>query len=110
MKIGGNFSEPGSLVPVTRTWRVEKPSPSNNLRDEARRSPARALVPSKAATPSTQRCGTRIIDAEQQLLQPTFVAQVLGQMLGATADNFAATRAYGKIVSGCSYSRFTKVV
>ena len=43
----------------------------------------------------TSRCGTRVIDAEQQLLQPEFVAQVLGQMLGTASDNrIVAARAY----------------
>jgi hypothetical protein len=96
MKIGGNYSEPGSLVPIERTWRVEKPAASSNLRDDSRRHSARALTNVKSATTlNTTRCGTRVIDSEHLLLQPAFVAQVLGQIMNAGAnDPISATRAY----------------
>jgi hypothetical protein len=79
-----------------RAWRVEKPSASNNLRDEARRYPARTVAIVKEDTASnTSRCGTRVIDDAQPLFQATFVAHVLGQILGATPDDrVIAVRAY----------------
>src|SRR5215467_13087353 len=109
MKIGGNCSEPGPLVPIERACRVEKPAPANNLRDESKRYAARALVISKPAADSSKaRCGTRVIDGEQQLLQPAFVAQVLGQMMGNSPDKVAVARAYARNCPTQTYFRFAE--
>jgi len=111
MKIGGNFSEPGNLVPAMWAWRVEKPSASNNLREETRRTPARAVAIVKTdAVSSTSRCGIRPIDEEQPLLPATFVAQVLGQIMAAASDNrLVAARAYERRDSGNTNSRFARI-
>ena len=52
---------------------------------------------SKTGTPfRDRRRATRVIDAEQQLPQPGFVAQVVGQVLGTMPDSNAAARAYAR--------------
>ena len=99
MKIGGNCLEPGSLVRVERARRVEKPGASNNLHGEARRDPPCAVTISRVGgTAAVSLCGTRIIDdSEPNLLQATFVAQVLGQILDAAADDrIMASRVYAR--------------
>ena len=96
MKIGGNFSEPRSLAPAMRAWRVEKPSASNNVRDEQRRYAARTVAMVKIdAALNSSRFGTGLIHDEEHLVEASFVAQVLGQILGAAPGNrFIAARAY----------------
>ena len=99
MKIGGNCSEPFALVRVDRARRVEKPAESNDLRGDARRYPARSVAIVKMGTAvSVSLCGTRVIEsADNNLLQATFVAQVLGQILDTSSDNrIVAARAYDR--------------
>src|SRR5262249_46490853 len=101
---------PGSLVSVTGARRVEKPSASNNLREESRRYAARAVAIVKTeAAPSTSRCGTRLIDEEQPLLLATFVAQVLGQIMDAASDDtLVAVRAYERGDSRKTVSQYAR--
>jgi hypothetical protein len=110
MKIGGNYSVTRRPVPRTaRSWRVEKPNASDNPSEDSQQHPRQALAESKTATPSRiSRCGTRVIDVEQQLPQPTFIAQLLGQMLGTIPDGSAALRAYTQNHDKKPPSRFTE--
>jgi hypothetical protein len=96
MKLDGNCSVSGSLVPATRAWRVERPSEAGNRREDSRRYPARTVTISRTgAQLRTSPHAKLVIDAEQQLLQPAFVAQVLGQILRPMPDNRrAAAHAY----------------
>jgi hypothetical protein len=76
---------------------VEQPSASDTASKDPRRNPTQLLATNDAAELRTSRCGTRVIDAEQHLLQPGFVAHVLGQILITTSDNRnAAARAYAQ--------------
>jgi hypothetical protein len=110
MKIGGNYSVTRRPVPRTgRSWRVEEPNASDDPSEDSRHHPRQALAESKTATPSRiSRCGTRVIDDEPQLPQPTFIAQILGQMLATIPDGSAALRAYTRNLDKKLPSQFTE--
>jgi hypothetical protein len=110
MKIDGNFSVSRSVVPATGAWRVEKPSTSDNPREDSRRYPTPAVTVSQTSNESTPGCGRRITDSGQPLPQPEFVAQVLGQVLRVMPHNKnAAARAYARSNRGNDSLKFAEV-
>src|SRR5882724_3185012 len=97
MKIGGNYSDRAGSARVAKSWRVEKPSASNPMREEARRPAGRAVTNAERSPgmrASRYETGSSA-DTERSAMHPGFVAQVLGQILNEAPDNtIVAARAY----------------
>jgi len=99
MKIGGNYSLLRGRGLATGRRRVEKANAPSNLPAEMRRGPGPALPQPALATrarPSRFETGD-CPDANRRGMQPRFVAQVLGQVLGgAPANALIVTRVYAR--------------